>query len=374
MQEVEIRKVKTKKDKREFINLAYNMHKDHKQWVPPLYMHERHYIDPKKNPHMKYSETICLLAYKNGKPAGRIMGIINTKLNEIWNIKQARFCNFESIDDQVVCHSLFSEIEKWAKGYKMEKLVGPLGFSNQDPQGFLVEGFEERPSVGTIYNFEYIPRLVENEGFTKEVDYVTYRIPVLKKVPEIYEKISNRTLNRKQVKLIEFHSKGEIKRILPDVLRFMNKTYKDIYGFIPLTEDAIKKATKNYKEIIDPNLLKVVVDKNNNIISFILGIKDITPGFIKARGRLLPFGYFIIKSTQKKSKRLDLLLGAIAERYRGKGLDTLMAIAMIRTANKLGMTYVDSHHELETNTKVQAEMKRMGGCIYKRHRVYKKEL
>ena len=374
MSQVELKIVKTKKDKKDFINLAYQMHKEHKQWVLPLLMHERHYIDPKKNPHMKYSETICYIAYKDGKAVGRIMGIINNKLNEIWNTKQARFCNFESINSQDVCHSLFSEIEKWAKSFKMEKLVGPLGFSNQDPQGFLIEGFVERPSVGTIYNYEYIPRLVENEGFTKEVDYVTYRIPVPKKIPEIYEKISNRVKNRMEIKLVEFHKKGEIKKILPKVLRFMNETYKDIYGFIPLTEDVIKKATRNYKEIVDPNLLKIVTDNNNNIISFVLGIKDITPGFIKAKGKLIPFGYFIIKSTQKKSKRLDLLLGAIDEKYRGKGLDTLMAIAMIKSAIKLGITYVDSHHELETNTKVQAEMKRMGGRIYKRHRVYKKEL
>ena len=374
MSSVDIKVVTTKKDKKEFINLAFEMHKNHKQWVPPLYMHERHFIDPKKNPHMNYSETTCLLAYKDDKPVGRIMGIINNKLNEIWNTKQARFCNFESINDQEVCHTLFSEVEKWAESFNIEKLIGPLGFSNQDPQGFLIEGFIERPSVGTIYNFEYIPRLVENEGYTKEVDYVTYRIPVPEKIPEIYEKISNRVLNRIQVKLVEFHNKREIKRILPSVFQFMNEAYKDIYGFIPLTEDIIKKATRNYKEIVDPNLLKVVMDKDNNIISFFLGIKDITAGFIKSKGKLIPFGYFIIKSTQRKSKRLDLLLGAIAEKYRGKGLDTLMAIAMIKSANKLKLTYVDSHHELETNTKVQAEMKRMGGRVYKRHRVYKKEL
>ncbi len=374
MSRITIKKVETRKDKKIFVNLPYIFHKDHKNWVPPLYIHERHFIDKKKNPHFKYSNAVCFIAYRDDQPAGRIMGIINRKLNEIWNQKDARFCQFESINDQQVCHQLIESVENWARKNGMKRLVGPLGFSNQDPQGFLIEGFDERPSVGTIYNFEYIPKLIENEGFTKEVDYVTYKIPIPEKIPEIYEKISQRVLTRHKVELVEFTKKIEVKRILPDVLRFMNKTYTGIYGFIPLSEEAIKKATRNYKEIVDPELIKVVKNENDEIVAFILGIRDITPGFIKAKGRLIPFGYFIIKRTQKRSDRLDLLLGAIDERYRGKGLDSLMAISMIKSAKKLGLTYADSHHELETNTRVQAEMKRMGGYIYKRHRVYKKEL
>ncbi len=369
-----IKKVETRRDKKIFIKIPYILHKNHKNWVPPLYIHEKHFINPKKNPHFAYSKTICYVAFINEKPVGRIMGIINNRLNEIWNQRQARFCQFESINDQEVCHNLIKKVEEWARENKMEKLVGPLGFSNQDPQGFLIDGFEERPSVGTIYNFDYIPELIENEGFTKEVDYVTYKIPIPEKIPKIYEKISSRVLTHLNVKLKEYKTKFEVKKVIPEVLKFMNKTYKDIYGFIPLSEDSIKRATRNYKEIVNPALIKTVIDDNNRIIAFILGIQDITPGFIKAKGRLFPFGYFIIKSNQKKSHRLDLLLGAIDEKYRGKGLDTLLAISMIKSAKKLGLTYADSHHELETNTRVQAEMKRLGGVIYKRHRVYKKNL
>lgn len=371
---VEIVEVKTRKQKKQFVMLPYIMHKDHELWIPPLIMFEKHYIEPKKNPHLKYSKMTCYLAYKDNTPVGRIMGIINYRLIKRWNDPHARFCNFESINDQEVAHALLSSIEQWAKNHGMKRIVGPLGFSNQDPQGFIVEGFSERPSIGTICNFEYIPKLVENEGYEKEVDYVTYKIAIPEKIPELYEKITKRVKSRMNVKLLEFRSKRELKKILPQVLRFMNETYVDIYGFIPLTEDAIRKATNNYKEIVDPEFLKVVVNENNEIVSFILGIKDITEGFKKAKGRLIPFGYFIIKAIQKKSKRLDLLLGAVKKEYRGKGLDTLMAIAMNQSAHKLGMEYADSHHELESNTRVQAEMKRLGGVIYKRHRVYRKFL
>ncbi len=371
---VTIVKMSSNQDKKKFIRVPFLLHKDHKLWVPPLYMYEKRYIFPEKNIHHAYSDTVCFIAYKNGNPVGRIMGIVNYKLNEIWNDRQARFCNFESINDKDVSHGLFTGVIDWARKNKLSRLVGPLGFSNQDPQGFLIEGFNERPSIGTIYNYEYIPELIENEGFTKEVDYVTYKIEIPKSIPPLYEKVSERVRKRASIRILEFTSHKAVKSYLPSILRFMNLTYTEIYGFIPLSEDIIKKTAHNYSEIIDPNFIKVIVNEHEEIVSFILGIRDITEGFQKVRGRLIPIGYFLIKSTQKKSKRLDLLLGAIKKEYRGKGLDTVMAIAMIKSAQKLGMEYIDSHHELESNTAVQAEMRRLGGIIYKRHRVYKLNL
>jgi len=371
---VTIKEVNNCKTRKEFIHLPFILHKDHQLWVPPLIMHEKHYINPRKNPHLAYSDIKCFLAIKGSKTVGRIMCLINYKLNELWKDSQARFCNFESINDQEVTHLLLQTTENWARKKGMKRMVGPLGFSNQDPQGFLIEGFSESPSIGTIYNFEYIPGLIENEGYSKEVDYVTYKIPIPETIPELYLKVAERVKKRMSVNLVEFSKKSEVKKILPDVLRFMNETYTGIYGFIPLNEETIKKTTRNYSEIVHPSFLKVIKNEKREIVSFVLGIKDITEGFRKARGRLFPLGYFIIKANQKKSRRLDLLLGAIKKEYRGKGLDTLMMIAMTESATKLNMEYADSHHELETNNLVQAEMKRVGGEIYKRHRVYKKEL
>jgi len=371
---IRISEVTTRKVKREFLHLPYSMHRNHTLWVPPLIMYERHFIHPKKNPHMEYSDTVCYIAYKDGKPVGRIMGIINKKLNEIWDNKQARFCCFESINDLETVRSLLLSVENWARSRGMERIVGPLGFSNQDPQGFIVEGYDQRPSIGTVYNFEYIPKLVEQCGYIKEVDYLTYKIPIPATIPPLYEKISERVKKRTAIKILEFKSRRQLKPFLTEVLRFMNQTYTGLYGFIPLSETLIKKTARNYHEIVDPRLIKIIVNMQNEIVSFILGIQDITVGFQKAGGRLLPVGYFLIKATQKKSRRLDLLLGAIREDYRGKGLDTVMAISMIKSARAMGMDFADSHHELETNTRVQAEMRRLGGFVYKKHRVYRKAL
>jgi hypothetical protein len=174
--------------------------------------------------------------------------------------------------------------------------------------------------------------------------------------------------------VLEFSKKRVAKKYLPKVLRFMNETFTDIYGFIPLTEEVIRKISRTYFEIMDPHFLRVVVNEKNEIVGFIFGIKDVTEGFKKAKGRLIPFGYFQIKGTQKKSKRLDLLLGSIKQEFRGKGLDTLLGISMIKSANKFGMEIADSHHELESNRMMRAEMERVGGQVYKKHRVYKKNL
>ena len=371
---IKLEKVSNKETHDLFINLPYEMHKNHSLWVPPLKIFEKNYLDPKKNHHIDHSKIVCYLAYKEGNPAGRIMGIINSKLNETWAQKQARFCNFESINDNDVAASLFNAVETWARENGMEEMVGPLGFSNQDPQGFLIEGFGERPSIGTIYNFEYIPDLVDKCGYEKEVDYVTYKVVIPEKVPEVYEKIAERLLKRATVRVLEFTKKKDAKRYIPKILAFMNEAYSGIYGFIPLSEEVIRKTSNTYNQILDPHFLKVIVNEKDEIVGFIFGIKDVTEGFKKTGGRLIPFGYFQIVCTQKKSKRLDLLLGGIREDFRGKGLDTLMAIAMIRSARDRDMEYVDSHHELESNIKMRAEMERMGGKVYKRHRVYRKDL
>jgi GNAT superfamily N-acetyltransferase len=371
---ITVREVKTKRDRNTFISLAYRLHKGHDLWIPPLLMQEKRFIKPGKNPHMAYSKTLCFLAEKDGIPVGRIMVLINKKIIERWHDDHARFCSFETIDAREVAHALLNAAETWARANGMERLVGPLGFTNQDPQGFIVEGFDQRPSINTIYNFEYIPKLLEAEGYLKEVDYVTLKIPMPDVIPDLYLKIAARLESRTEVKLIEFERKKDLLPYLPKVFRFMNETYKDIYGFIPLTEESVRKVCRTYREIVEPRLLKIVTTQGGEIVGFILGIKDITEGFKKARGRLLPFGYIAIKITQKKSTRLDLLLGAVKEEYRNKGLTTLLAINMIRSARSLGLVYADSHHELETNTQVQAEMKRLGGVVYKRHRVFQKHL
>jgi hypothetical protein len=370
---VVIRRVETRKQKITYLDLPYTMHKNHKLWVPPLRMFEKNYISPSRNSHLEYSDIALFLAFLNGKPAGRVMGIVNMKLNKIWSVDEARFCNFESVEDQSVTNHLLGAIESWAREKGMGHVTGPLGFSNQDPQGFLIEGFEHDPSVNTIYNFEYIPGLVEAAGYLKEIDYLTYKIPIHESVSFKIEKIADRIIRLGKLKLLEFDKKADARQYLPRILRFMNETYTSIYGFIPLPEKTILKTARNFAAILEPRFLKILTVKGE-IVAFFFSIRNVTEGFRRAQGRLFPFGIFQIKNAQKKTKRLDFLLGAIRDDYRGKGLDTLLGIAMVKSARALNIEHGDSHNIVETNKKMCAEMEKIGAAIYKRHRVYRKKL
>ncbi len=372
---VKLIEVKTRSQLKKFIYLPEKLHRDHPNWVPPIYMDEWSYFDPKKNKAFSYSDAILLLAEKDGETVGRIMGIINRRYNEVRNEKTARFGYLESIKDQEVVRALLSRVEEWAREKGMTRIIGPYGFSDQDPEGFLIKGFENRATIATYYNFEWLPEMVEKEGYTKDIDYFVYKIEVPEEIPEIYRRVSERILKKGNFQLLEFRKKKEIKPWVRPILSLMNETYieSNIYGYAPLDEKEMDDLAKKYMPILDPRFIKCVL-KDGQVVAFIIGIPDMTEGIQKARGRLFPFGFIHILRAQKKTRQLDLLLGAIKKEYRGVGLDALMGMAMLEEARKAGFKIIDTHHEMESNVRVRAEMERLGGQIYKIYRVYQKSL
>ena len=372
---IEVRELKARRDLRAFIHLPEKLHKDHPNWVPPIYMDEWKYFNAKKNKAFGYCPATFLLAYRDGQLVGRIMGIINTRFNEHRKEPLARFGYLEAIEDQEVVHSLLGRVEEWARGRGMTRIVGPYGFSDQDPEGYLIEGFDHRATIATYYNFEWLPRMVENEGYVKDIDYYVYKLDVPKELPEFYLKIFERARKRGNFKVLEFRKRKELKPWVRPILGLMNECYtgSNIYGFAPLDEKEMDDLAKRYMPVLDPRFIKVVT-KDGEPASFALGIPDMTAGIQKARGRLLPFGFIHILRAGKKTKQLDLLLGAVKEKYRGQGLDVLMGVKMLTSAREAGFEYLDSHHEMESNVKVRAEMERMGGKVYKRFRVSQKNL
>ncbi len=372
---VKLIEVKTRSQLKTFIYLPEKLHRDHPNWVPPIYMDEWSYFDPKKNKAFSYSDVILLLAEKDGETVGRIMGIINRRYNEVRNEKTARFGYLESIKDQEVVHALLSRVEEWAREKGMTRIIGPYGFSDQDPEGFLIKGFENRATIATYYNFEWLPEMVEKEGYTKDIDYFVYKIEVPEEIPEIYRRVSERILKKGNFQLLEFRRKKEIKPWVRPIFSLMNETYieSNIYGYAPLDEKEMDDLAKKYMPILDPRFIKCVL-KDGQVVAFIIGIPDMTEGIQKARGRLFPFGFIHILRAQKKTRQLDLLLGAIKKEYRGVGLDALMGMAMLEEARKAGFKVIDTHHEMESNVRVRAEMERLGGQIYKIYRVYQKSL
>lgn len=338
-------------------------------------MDEKKYFDPKKNRAFSYCDTIMLLAYRDGRPVGRIMGIINRRYNEYRKEKTARFGYLETYEDKDVVHALLARIESWAQSKGMVKVVGPYGFSDQDPEGFLIKGFENRATIATYYNFEWMPRFIEEAGYSKDIDYFVYKIVIPKELPDFYKKIYDRVMKRGGFAILEFKKRRELKPWVRPILSLMNECYLagEIYGYAPLDEKEMDELAKRYLPVIDPRFVKVVL-KEQEPVAFIVGIPDMTAGIQKAKGRILPFGFIHILRAAKKTKQLDLLLGAIKEKYRGMGLDVLMGVKMLMSAWEAGFEVIDTHHEMEANVRVRGEMERMGGEVYKIYRVYQKLL
>jgi len=373
--EVKIREVAGRGDLRKFIYLPEKIHAEHENWVPPIYMDEWSYFSTKKNRAFSYCDTVLCLAYKDQKLVGRIMGIINRRYNEHRDEKTARFGYLESWKDKEVIKALLDYVERWARSKGMERIIGPYGFTDQDPEGFLIEGFESAATFPNYYNFEWMPDFIEELGYRKDIDYVVYKIDVPDEIPDFYKRIYQRIKRKGGFEILEFRKRKELKPWIKPVLSLMNECYSktNIYGYTPLDEDEMESLAKKYLPLLNPKFIKGVLHKGE-LVAFVVGMPSPAQGIKKAKGRLFPLGIFKILREIKKTKQLDLLLGGIKEEYRGRGLDVMMGVNMLTSAKEAGMEIMDTHHEMESNVKVRAEMEKMGGEIYKRFRIYQKNL
>ncbi len=372
---LEIKEVNTKKDFRSFIQLPYKIHKGHPNWVPPIYSDDLQFFNSKKNDSFSSSDTLMLIA-KHGKlVVGRIMGIIHHKYNRMHQVEEGRFCFLETYEDFSVTLALINKIELWTKENGMKKLVGPLGFSDKDPQGFLAEGYNEPVVIATNCNFPYMIRFIEKAGYTKKIDLVVYKLMIPEVFPLFYKNIHARVTNNNQsIRLINFSSRRQLRPYVKPVFELLNETFKDIYAFSPLNDKEMKEFANRYLFILDPKFIKVIENGNKELLAFILSMPDISNGIRKCKGRLLPFGLYHILRSQKKTKQLNLLLGGIKPACRNLGLDSVLGVSLLEEAKKAGLKVIDSHLILENNTKMRAEVEKMGGVVYKRYRIFEKAL
>ena len=372
---IEVREVSGEKALRTFIYLPEKLHRNHKGWVPPVYADEWEYFNPKYNRSFDHCNTVLYLAWSGEQAVGRIMGIINHAYNKAHQEPHVRFSYLETENDPMVFRALIKAVESWGMAKKMTHLVGPFAFSDKDPQGFLIEGHDHSATIATNYNHPYMVDLVESNGFSKMTDLVVYQVPVPETLPDIVRKIFERFHSRpSELKILEFSSRRKVKPYIRPVLHLVNQTFTDIYGFFPFTEREMDIMANRYLYLINPRYIKIIVNRQNEVVAFVLGMADMSEGFIKAKGRLLPFGFVHLIRAARKTKQLNLLLGAIRPDYQGRGLDMLMGGKLLESAKATGKTVLDSHLELESNTKVRAEMERMGGTVYKRFRIWQKAL
>ncbi len=372
---VEVREVATAADFSQFLYLPEKIHRDHANWVHPIYLDDRDYFNPKKNKSFAYCDTIRLLAWRNGKAVGRVMGIIHHPYNQLHGEKDVRFSWLETWNDPEVYAALIGFLEAWGREKGMTQIVGPLGFSDKDPQGFLTEGFDEPVVLASNCNFPYMVELTEAYGFEVRTRLVVYKIPVPEVLPPIIARVEERFRQRDSgLQVLEFATRRKVRPYIHKVLQLVNLTFTEIYGFWPYREDEMDDFANRFLYLIDPRYIKVIVNREDEAVAFIVGMDHIGEGIRKARGRLLPFGWIHLLLAARRSRQLNLMLGAIHPDYQGRGLDMLMGARMLESAQKTGKTVMDSHLELESNTKVRAEMERMGGKVYKRFTIFSKAL
>ncbi|MBL0342775.1 MAG: hypothetical protein IPP71_18925 [Bacteroidetes bacterium] len=371
---VEIKVVTTNKLLDEYLYLPSKIHSGYSNFVPPFYKDEREFHDPLKNKHLNKSDHIKILAYNDAICVGRVMGIIYHPWNEKHSVNSARFYQLDCINDDKVSGALLDYIEGWAKSFGMTEIIGSFGFSDKDPQGIQIEGNEFLPVIASVSHQPYLGRLVQISGFTKFKDCLSYKMEIPENLPVFYTKIYDRILRNEKLQLITFTQRKKLKPYFLPVMQLMNEAYKNIYGFVPMEDEDIIHLANQYLSVLNPKLVKIVADQNNQPVAFVIAMANISQGIKKAKGKLLPFGFIYILNEMRKSKQLDLLLGAVAEKYRGRGLSVLLGISLMKTARSMGMKTMDSHLVLEENRLMRAELEKLGGVIYKRYRIFSKNI
>ena len=378
---VEIRKVETKKDLKTFIDFHYDLYAGSPYDVPNLYIDERNTLDKKRNAAFDFCRAEYFLAYKDGKVAGRVAAIINNRVNKHWDRQDVRFGWIDFIDDLEVSRALFDAVAAYGRENGMTAMVGPLGFSDMDPEGMLTWGFDKLGTMATIYNYDYYPRHMEQMGgWAKDNDYVEYFLPVPDKVPEKYAKIASLVEKRYNLHVKKLTRKdvfqGGWGRKLFEII---NATYTNLYGFVSLTDRQIDQYVKMYMPMVDLNLVTVIVDGNKNdaVAGMGITIPSLSHALQKCRrGRLLPTGWWHVLRAIKfhKTEGVDLLLVGFLPEYRAKGANALLFSDLIPRYVDYGIKWGETQVEMESNEGVQGQWGALNPINHKRRRCYRKEL
>ncbi|MCX6584454.1 MAG: hypothetical protein NT166_30150 [Candidatus Aminicenantes bacterium] len=373
---IEIRTVETKKDLKTFVKVPFDIYKGNDCWVPQLIREEMEIFDRKKNPAFDSADCRLFIAYKDGKPVGRIAAILSYAANEKYNAKNLRFGWFDATDDYEVARALFDTAEAWGRELGMETFTGPHGFTDLDPEGMLVEGFDQLATIAVYYNHAYYVDMVEKYGFEKEIDYVEFKAlpPYEEGIPPKLLRLGDRIKERSGIQILKFKNKRHVMKHAGAIFYLLDEAYEELYGAVPLTEKQINYYVKKYISFADKDLLKLALDENGDAIGFLVAMPSLSRAFQKAKGRLFPFGWYHILRGLKNYDILDFYLAGIKKKYRGLGVDLLMVLEVVKVAMGKGIKFSESNPELETNKKIQAQWKYFNPTLHKRRRIYKKKI
>ena len=374
---VSIKSVETGKDFRTFVRFANRLYKGHKYYVPSMPSDDLATFDRKMNAAFEFCEAEFFLAYKDGKVAGRVAAIVNHKANETWKVKQVRFGWIDFIDDLEVSAALLDAVIAFGKARGMDQIVGPLGFTDFDPEGMLVEGFDRLSTMALIYNHPYYPEHMIKHGYYKETGWLEYRITIPQQVSERHANIAesvkeryglvSRKLTRRQIMKERYGQK---------LFKLINQTYCHLYGFSLLSEKQIDQYVNLYLGLVNTKMLSFIEDSKGDLIAAGITIPSLSEALQKCNGELFPFGWWhLLKAMYfKKPDTLDLLLIGVRPDYQNRGVNALICKELIETYREMGFKYAETNANLETNEKIQAMWKPFEKEQHKRRWVFGKEI
>lgn len=374
---VEIRKIEPEKSQlKKFVKFGINLYKGNEYYVPPLVIDEIETLNPTENPAFDFCEAEYYMAYKDGKPAGRIAGIINHQVNESEGHKAARFGFVDFIDDEEVSEALLGAVEKWARKKGMEKVIGPLSFTDLDKEGCLIEGFDQLATMATIYNYPYYQRHIERLGYEKESDWVEFLLPVPDAIPDKHLRIAEIVKKKYGLRVLKYTSRKKLKNEYGRKLfNLINDAYKDLYQFSRLSERQIDKYIDAYLNLLDLDLVTLIVDSQDELVGVGISMPSMSVALRKSKGKFLPFGWIhLLKGLKGKNDRVDLLLVGVKPEYQSKGVNALLFTDLIPQYQKKGYKVAESNPEMETNSKVQNQWEAFNPHQHKRRRSFVKIL
>lgn len=373
-----IKKVTTKSELKRFIRFNYEMYKDNPYSVPDLYEDMLKTFNPQKNPAFEFCEADYFLAYQNDKIVGRVAAIINHHANEQWNKKTVRFGWIDFIDDEDVSRALINAVAEWGREHGMTSMEGPLGFTDMDAEGMLVEGFDQLGTMATIYNYPYYPKHMEHLGLVKDMDWIEMKLIVPKETPDKYVRIAEIVKKKYNLHVRKLESVKKLREsgLGYKIFDLINESYAPLYNYSAMTRGQIEQYIHEYLPIVDFDMVTLVETSDNELVGVGISMASLSTALQKAKGKLFPFGWFhLLKALYwKKPPVLDLLLVAVKPEYQNKGVNALLFTDLIPVYIKNKFVWCETNPELEINNKVQSQWQYLENYVHKRRRCFKKEL
>lgn len=374
---VEIREITpTKSNLKKYTKFGIDLYKDNDYYVPPLIMDDVETLSPDKNPAFDYCKAKSWMAYRDGKPVGRITGIINTVVNERTGKRDVRFGFLDFIDDEEVVDALFDALAQWGRSQGLTSMVGPMGFSDMDHEGMLTEGFDELGTMATIYNYPYYPRHMERMGFHKDAEWVEYRMTVPDKIPEKMLRVAEIVKKKYGVRTIKYTSAKKIKEEYGVALfELINEAYDQLYGYSPLSQKQIEYYIDIYLPILRLENVCLIVDSDDKLIGVGISIPSMSRALQKGRGRLFPTGWLhLLKAMYMHNDVVDLLLVAVKPEYQSKGVNALLFADLLPVYIKNGYRWAESNPELADNENVQLQWQYFERRQHRRRAAFRKDI